>query len=509
LLLRDLLEHNARIHPNRVALSADTEELTYRALRDRMRGHAAVLRAEGIGAGDRVAVLAHNSIAYVEALFGVTCAGAALVPLNHLLIGRELVSILREADVKAVLYSEEFLARVEEIRPSLPGVPCFVRIDDPGVSRRMKDGEPPDDPPVAETEVAQVIYTSDSSGRPRGAMLSHRNLMAASASSALELGLSRNDVFLSCSPLPFLGGTGRLLRFLYVGARVVLHGEFDPEETLRAIERRSVTRVLLTPTMMATILNLPSAGKFNLATLRTVLYGGTAIPVDLLKRAIRFFRCGLVQSYGHVESAGLLTFLHEEDHSLDESAPYMRKLLSVGKEAIGVEVRVVDESGREISPHQVGEIVARGPNVFEGYRNDPKSTAEVLKGGWFHTGDMASIDEEGYVYIVDRRHDTLMVGGIPVSPREIESILSEHPAVREAVAVARPDYTMGEVPVAVVVVREGEKEDSGSILEHCVRNMAPFKVPRAIEFLPALPRNSQGKVLRARLRERIAANRPA
>lgn len=505
MLLPDLLEHNARIHPNRVALSEEEEERTYRELRDRMRVHAAVLRAEGIGAGDRVAVLAHNSIAYVEALFGVTCAGAALVPLNHLLIGRELVSILREADVKAVLYSGEFAGRVEEIRPLLPELPCFVRVDDPGISRRGEGAEPPAPPAVAETDVAQVIYTSDASGRPRGTMLSHRNLTAASASSALELGLSRNDVFLSCYPLPFLGGTGRLLRFLYVGATVVLHREFDPEETLRAIERRSVTRVLLTPTMMATILSLPSAGKFNLSTLRTVLYGGTAIPVDLLKRAIRFFRCGLVQSYGHVETAGILTFLHEEDHSLEEGAPYMRKLMSVGKEAIGVEVRVVDEAGREIAPHQIGEIVARGPNVFAGYRNDPESTALALREGWFHTGDVASIDEEGYLYIVDRKHDTLTVGGIPVSPREIESVLAEHPAVKEAVAVARPDYTMGEVPVAVVVLREGEKEDGASILAHCVRNMAPFKVPETIEFLPALPRNSQGKVLRARLRERIAA----
>jgi long-chain acyl-CoA synthetase len=509
LLLRDLLEHNARTHPSRVALSAADGELTYRELRDRMRCHAAVLRAAGIGAGDRVAVLAHNSIAYVEALFGVACSGAALVPLNYLLIGRELVSILREADVKAVLYSEEFLARVEEIRPSLPEVPCFVRIDDPGITHGGEEVEPPGESPVAETDIAQVIYAGDASGRPRGAMLSHRNLMAAAASSALELGLSRNDVYLSCAPLPFLGGTGRILRFLYVGATVVLHREFDPEEALRTIERRSVTRVLLTPTMMAKILLLPSAGKFNLATLRTVLYGGTAIPVDLLKRAIRFFRCGLVQSYGHVESAGILTFLHEEDHSLDESAPYMRKLMSVGKEAIGTEVRVVDESGREIAPHQVGEIVARGPNVFEGYRNDPESTAGVLKGGWLHTGDVASIDEEGYIYIVDRRHDTLTVGGIPVHPREIESILSEHPAVREAVVVARPDYTMGEVPVAVVVLREGEKEDAGPILAHCAANMASFKVPQTIEFLPALPRNSQGKVLRARLRERIAARRPA
>jgi acyl-CoA synthetase (AMP-forming)/AMP-acid ligase II len=186
----------------------------------------------------------------------------------------------------------------------------------------------------------------------------------------------------------------------------------------------------------------------------------------------------------------------------------MRKLMSVGKEAIGVEVRVVDESGREIAPNQVGEIVARGPNVFEGYWNDPDFTGEILRDGWLRTGDVASIDEEGYIYIVDRRRDTLMVGGIVVYPREIENILCEHPAVKEASVVGRPDYAMGEVPVAVVALREGAKEDPDAILAHCRRNMAPFKVPRSVEFLSVLPRNSMGKVIKVTLRERLAARRP-
>ena len=508
MLIRDILEHNARIHPSRVALSTSEEDLTYRELRDRMRGHAAFLRAAGIGTGDRVSILAHNSVAYVEALFGVTCAGAAFVPLNCLLIGRELVSILGDADVKALLYATEFRPKVEEIRPSLPGISRFVCIDDPGTPW---EGTPPADAPephVGETDVALMIYTSDTSGRPRGAMLSHRNLLAASACSALELGLSRNDIFLSCAPLPYLGGTGRLLRFLYVGATVVVHRGFDPEETLRAIERRSATRVLLTPTMMAQILAFPSAGKFNLATLRTVLYGGKAIPIDLLKNAIRFFRCGLVQSYGQVETAGVLTFLHEEDHSMDESSPYMRKLMSVGKEAIGVKVRVVDESGGEVAVNQVGEIVAYGPNIFEGYWNDPKLTGEVLRDGWLRTGDLASVDEEGYIYIVDRTREGLMVGGIQVYPKEIENILCEHPAVKEAAVVGSPDYTMGEVTAAIVVLHEGEKEDREAILAHCRSNMAPFKVPRSLEFVPTLPRNAVGKVLKAKLRDRLSSRRP-
>jgi len=508
LLIQDILEHNARAHPSRVALVSATEEVPYRDLRNRVGGYAAVLRSGGIGKGDRVAILAQNSILYLEALFAVTRAGAALVPLNHLLIGRELVAILKDADVKALLFTEEFRDRVGEIRPSLPGIGCFVRIDDPELPKRGGDDAPDPSPPVLETDIALVIYDGGISSRARGAMLSHRNLLAASASSALELSLSRNDVFLSCAHLPFLGGTGRLLRFLYVGATIVLQPEFDPEEALRAIERRSVTRVLLTPTMMAQILAFPSAGKFNLSTLRTVLYGGAVIPLDLLKRAIRFFRCGLAQSHGQVETAGILTVLHEEDHSLDESTPYMRKLMSVGKEAIGGEVRVVDEDGREIAPNEVGEIVARGPNVFEGYWNDPALTAKVLRDGWLRTGDVASVDEEGYIYIVDRKRDTVTVEGISISPREIENILCEHPSVKEAAVVPRPDYTMGEVPVAVVVLREGAEGDAEEILGHCRRNMAPFKVPRAIEFVPALPRNAQGKVLKARLRERQASRRP-
>ena len=507
MVIQDVLDHNARTNPAKAAFVTATEEVTYRVLRDRARGYAAVLRSEGIGKGDRVAILAQNSVLYIEALFAVTTAGAAFIPLNPLLIPRELTAILRNADVTALLFTEEFLFRVGQIRSSLPGIRCFVRIDDPALPGRVGD-ESATPPPVMETDPALVIYDGDTSGRPRGAILSHRNLLAASDSAALELSLTRNDVFLSCTSLPFLGGTGRFLRFLYVGATIVLQREFDPEEALRAIERRSVTRVLLTPTMMARILEFPTAGKFNLSTLKTVLYGGEVIPLDLLKRAIRFFRCGFVQSHGQVESAGFLTVLHEEDHSLDESTPYMRKLMSVGKEAIGTEVRVVGDDGREISPNEVGEVVARGPNIFEGYLNDPELTANALRNGWLHTGEVASIDEEGYIYIVDRKRDTMMVEGISVSPREIENVLCEHPSVGEAAVVPRPDYTMGEVPVAVVVLREGSKEDPEEILAHCRRNLAPFKVPRSIEFLPALPRNAQGKVLKSRLRDVQAYRRP-
>jgi acyl-CoA synthetase (AMP-forming)/AMP-acid ligase II len=507
LVLRDILARNARIYPDRTALAMGEEFVTFRELSARVSRRASGLRSLGIEKGDRVAVLMRNSPAYVELLYAVTQIGAVLTPLNELLIARELAAILRHSDAIALVFSEEFRGVVERIRPVVSCVDHFVSFDRhlpegsfPGLMEKVPSGAPPDAVPLSETDIAILIYAAGTSGAPRGAMLSHGNLVSASVSAALELGLSRNDVYLSCTPLPFMAGTGRLLRFQYMGGAIVILPGDEPEEVLRTIERRKITHVLLTPTMMARILDLPSAPRFNLATLKTVLYGGSSIPIELQKRAIRFFRCGLVQSYGQVESAGVLTFLHAEDHSLEESAPYMRKLMSVGHEAIGVDVRVVDESGREVAPNQVGEIVARGPNIFEGYFRDRASTAEVLRNGWLLTGDIASVDEEGYIYVVDRKRDTLMVGGISVYPKEIEEVIAEHPAVKEAAVVGLPDYVFGEVPVAVVALKNGAQADADGILAHCRENMAPFKVPRSVEFIPALPRNSQGKVLKVKLK---------
>lgn len=514
MLLGDLLAHNARIHSGRTAFSSDGQEISYGRLAADVGRTAGALRGLGVRRGDRVAILSRSSLAYVELLFAVPRAGAVFVPLNPLLIARELGEILARSGTRFLLFAPEFEERVNDLRASHPGeiglhclgssrggYPLFP--GDPGPPRAAPDPEPA----PSDREVALQVYTGGSTGRPSGAMLSHRNLLSAAASAALELRLSRNDIFLSCTPLAFIAGSGRLLRFLYAGATILLLHDFDPDEVLRTIERRKATHVLFTPDMMARILSLPSANRYNLSTLRTVVYGGGSIPLDLLRRAIRFFRCGMVQSHGQVESAGVLTFLHPEDHSLDESVPYMRKLTSVGKEAVGVELRVVDGEGRPVGPDQVGEVVARGENIFQGYFEDPASTDDVLRNGWLHTGDVASVDEDGYLYILDRMRDTLMVGGFSVYPREIESVLAEHPDVAEAAVVGRPDYALGEIPVAFVSLREGARSGPEDLLAHCRKNLAPFKTPREISFAAKLPRNSAGKILKAKLREGALARR--
>lgn len=514
MLLSDLLAHNARVRAAETVLSAEGGEVTYAGLRDTAFRLASDLHALGVRKGDRVAVLTRDARTYLETLFAVARIGAVLVPLNPLLIAREHGAILHDSQARFLLFSGGFEAQAREMRSWLPGEAACLCIDgfgsaNPVAAGRPREGSPPPLPEgFSDRDVVLQVYAAGSGGRLQGAMLSHRNLLSACASAAVELGLSRRDVFLSCAPLPFLAGTGRLLRFLYVGGRVVHLDEFDPDSALRTIERRKVTHALFTPSMMARILSAPGAERYNLSTLRMVLYGGAFIPLDLLKRAIRFFRCAMVQSHGKVEASGVLTFLHPEDHSLEEDVPYMRKLTSVGKQAVGVEVRVVDGAGAEVGPDRVGEVVARGENIFQGYYGDPVSTAEVLRNGWLYTGDMASVDEEGYVYLVDRTRDALTVEDIPVDPREIENVLAEHPAVAEAAVVGRPDYAMGEVPVAIVSLRQGAGVDREEILEHCRRNLAPFKVPRAIDFLPRLPKNSAGKVLKAKLRERMLSRSP-
>jgi len=504
MIIRDILEHNARVHPNKIALCAKKEEVTYLELRNRVLRRAAAMQSLGISMGDRVAVLANNTIEFVELFFATVHLGASIVQLHPSFVSREMNIIIQNAGVRGLIYEDDLADKIEDIRPALKDIPGILRMNDPRLIASEGETESVKNlPRFDDHTIALIAYTSGPTGRLRGAMLSNRNLMMASVYSAMELGFSRRDVFLSCATLPYLGGLGRLLRFFHVGATVILQKEFDPIELLRTVERRSVTHVVLTPSMMSRILDTPDARHFNLATLRMVLYGGAWISVDLMRRAISFFRCSLVQSYAHVETTGILTFLHEEDHSMDEGAPYMKKLMSVGKEALGMQVRVIDEDGNEVPTGMVGEVAARGLNVFEGYLNDEEATSKVLRNGWFYTGDLAAIDEDGYIHIVDRKHDSLLVESVNVSLREVESIVAEHPSVKEAAVVGRPDFTMGEVPVAVVVLKEGFEENPEDILEHCRRNMAHFKVPRSIVFLSAFPKNAQGKVTKATIRDRL------
>lgn len=515
LLLRDILSRNARLHPARVAFSFEGTELTWIDFRRKVRVCAGLLRGMGVRRGDRVALLARNTPEYTVILFATTQIGGVIVPVNHLLVAREVLEIISDSDARLLLFASEFHPLINDLRAATGHTMKFASIDGelaegiphlPTLSvgaAELRTGTVP----LVDGDIAMQVYATNPSGKARGALLSHRNLTAAAAAGALELSLTPDDVYLSCHPFPFLAGAGRQMRFLYVGGRIVMLRDFSPVDALRAIERQCVTHAFFTPTMLARILDLPSDRRFNLGTLRIVMYGGAIIPLDLLKKAIRHFGCGFVQLHGSVESSGNMTVLHANDHRLDDDAPYMRKLMSIGKETYGVKVRVLDENRKETPPMTIGEISVSGDTVFSGYYKDADATAAVLSSGWLKTGEVASIDEEGYIYVVDRTRDALMVGGLLVDPREVESVILMHPSVREAAVIGRTDYELGEVPVAIVVLKDGDETDAAAMLDHCRRNMASFKVPAAVEFAPSLPRNAQGKVLKAMLRETPTPNR--
>jgi len=485
------------------------ETITYGELARRAARTAAFLHERGVRPGDRVAVLARNTPRYVESLFAAAQAGGALVPLDHQLVPRELSAILEDAQPRIVLFEAGFEGTVEALRANLPEGATWCSLDRKIPGYPFAGGEKEEaaaGPPAAVNpdDAALIVYGAGPEGEPRGAVLSHRNLLFAAVFAALELSLSRNDIFLSCAPFPFPAGTGRLLRFLLVGATVVF-ADFEPSAVLDAVRRHRATHLLFTPGMLARILDVPGKERFDLSSLRLVIYGGAPVPPDLVRRAMAFFPCGLARAHGQPEAAGVLAFLHPDDHRLaerDEAAA--RRLASVGKEALGVEVRVADDAGRTLPPGEVGELVARGPNVFRGYFRDPALTAQVVRQGWLYTGEAASVDEDGYLFVVERKRDLLVVDGIAVSPRELERVIAACPGVREVAVVGCPDPVRGEVPVAMVVPEPGAPPGEADVVAHCRRNMAPFKVPAAVEFLDALPRNSQGKVLRARLREQAA-----
>ncbi|NIO16890.1 MAG: AMP-binding protein [Deltaproteobacteria bacterium] len=509
MLVGDILEHNARVFPEKEAVVCDDEVLTYRQLKKRVDYLTALFREMGVRRGEPVAVLTRNSPRYVEILFALAGMGAITSPLNFFLLPPELIRILQDLEPRFLFFEKKFVDSVDAIKEYCPYLEKLVCIDGDVsgypplaalMGRGYRSGAAGDF--LDESDVAFISYAGSIGKNPKGAQLTHRNLMCASYFSALELNISRSDVYLSTASLPFLAGAGRMMKFFLPGAKVVIMRIFEPELALKLIEKHRVTQLLLVPQMMAQLASEARKGKHDISSLKKISYSGI-IPVDplLLKEAMSIFHCGFVQSFAQVESSGNISFLNVNEEMGRDDAVGLRRLSSIGKEAVGIRVKVIDSSGVEIVPNMVGELAVRGPTVMKGYYNDPYLTAEKVKNGWLYTGHIASIDEGGYIYVIDRLRDIIIRGGVPVDPAEVEEILLEHGAVDDVSVISKPDYECGEVPVAIVVLKEGATIEKSEILAYARSNMAPFKVPASIEYTESLPRNSQGKILKARIKE--------
>jgi len=494
--LLDLLQRSTEKFVTRTALISGDRSLTYGELWEVVRRLGVGFRRLGVEPGERVGLMLPNVPEFVQVYFGILAAQGTVVPLNVLYKGEEVRYILEDAAIRRIISGRMFLPVIQAARERLTHPLQVVLVDGDGdgdswiTSAHDLLRETGETAAPAPHEVAVCLYTSGTTGRPKGALLSHENLLSNMSAFRQIAPCDQRDVFLCVLPLFHSYGATVLMLFpLDIGAAIVLEPRFIPDQTMRVMAERGVTVFAAVPSMYALWAQLPPLS-VDLSRVRFAISGGAPLPLETLRRFEERYGILIYEGYGLTEAAPVLT----ENPLLGP-----RKVGSVGKPLPGIELKVLDEEGREVLDGAVGEIIARGSNIMLGYLNRPDATAEVLKDGWLRTGDLGRRDDDGYFYIVDRKKDLIIVGGLNVYPREVEEVLAAHPAVAEAVVIGVPDATRGEAPKAYVVLRAGASCARQELLRFARERLAPFKIPRDLEFCETLPRTISGKILRQQL----------
>ena len=494
-----LVEARGR-HGDRTAVRLDDTQVTYAQLDDASARVAGLLRDRGVSPGDRVGIMLPNVPYFPIVYYGILRAGGVVVPMNILLKGREVAFYLGDPDAKVLFAWGDVAAPAQEGAREAGAEVVVVR---PGEFEELLAGTEPATE-VAERaaqDTAVILYTSGTTGQPKGAELTHGNLRRNVDIAATRLaGVHEEDVVLGALPLfHSFGQTCSMNAAVRVGACLDMIPRFDPGKALEIIERDGVTVFQGVPTMYHALLNHPERERYDTSRLRLCMSGGAALPVEVLRGFEEAFRCKVLEGYGLSETSPVASFNHPDRD---------RKPGSIGTPIEGVEMKVFDDKDNEVPQGEVGEIVIRGHNVMKGYWKRPDATAEVMRGGWFHTGDMAYVDEDGYFFIVDRKKDMIIRGGYNVYPREIEEVLYEHPAVSEAAVVGVPDEKMGEEVGAAVALKAGEDVDADELRDFVKQRVAAYKYPRRIWFVDELPKGPTGKILKREIEvpERVRAD---
>ncbi|MFQ5381793.1 MAG: long-chain fatty acid--CoA ligase [Dehalococcoidia bacterium] len=510
MLVHEILDHAARLYADRTAILDIDTELTYREARDRSCRLAAGLLDLGLKPGENIGILANNSHRYWETYFAASYAGLALAPLNIRLSGPELEFILGDGEIRALLVGKEYRDLVDSFRSKLPQLAHLVAVDgetggeytsfEELVSRSAPLASPARD--WSEDDMLNLCYTGGTTGLPKGVMLSQRNVTSNALHAVIYGEFTERDTWLHVAPMFHLADAWACYSVTMVGGTHAFVPGFAPQSTLEAIQRCKVTKTILVPTMINFLVNFPGARDYDVSSLETVLFGASPMPVDRLLEAVKVFGPKLAQAYGMTETAPLLTGMKKEWTAFDGSPEDTRRLASCGREVPGVRLWVAGEDGTELPVGEVGEIVASGPNVMSGYWQRPEETAVALRGGVMHTGDLASMDKDGYVFIVDRAKDMIISGGENVFSTEVENALYEHPEVLEAAVIGVPDEQWGEAVLAVVVPKDGTQPDEQGIIEHCRGLIAGYKCPKQVVFRSdPLPKSGPGKILKTELRK--------
>jgi acyl-CoA synthetase (AMP-forming)/AMP-acid ligase II len=475
----------ARYFPERIALSANGARSTFRELHDRVGGIAAALRKHGFKAGDRLALLLPNEPAYIQLVYACAWLGVTAVPLNTRLSAKEIDGILDDAKPRGL------------IRHSLLAVPTaqvswqLVLDQDP---LDLQSGSIPD--PIYDPHaILALIYTSGTTGRPKGVEIRHANILENVYHTNFWFPLEEGAVHLHAAPIFHIADFPFMFAAPAFGACQVTIPKFSPESFCETVQRERVTHTVLVPTMINMLTQSPELQKYDLSTLRHLGYGGSPMAPELVHHTRQVLpKIKLVQVYG-LSEAGFLTGLRDDEHTED-------KLASCGRPGAGIDVRVVDPTGKEVETEQTGELVARGANIMRGYWNNPDETIDAFRNGFFRTGDVGYRDANGYFYILDRLKEVIVTGGENVYSGEVEAVISTHPAVLEVAVFGIPDPRWGEMVKARVVLKPGKTLTADELIAHCRRSLANFKVPRSIEFSETeLPKSGSGKILKRVLRD--------
>jgi long-chain acyl-CoA synthetase len=485
--LAGIMTASARRRPDHVAVKLDDAEVTYSLLDEGSARIAGVLRDRGIGPGDRVGVMLPNVPYFPVVYYGIVRAGAVVVPMNVLLKAREVGYYLEDSGAKLLFAWHGFAEAAAGGAQKAGGIEVISVA--PGEFEQLAVAAEPvrELAEVDAGDTAVILYTSGTTGQPKGAELTHANLARNAALSVAGHEIGDDDVLFGGLPLfHSFGQTCCMNAAVYAGATLTLLARFDPAKALEVIQRDGVTHFAGVPTMHAALLHHPGREGYDTSSLRRIISGGASLPGEVLRGVEEAFGVIILEGYGLSETSPVASF-----NKVDK-----RRVGSIGLPIEGVEMRVVDDDDNEVPTGEVGEIVIRGHNIMKGYLGRPDATAEAIRDGWFHSGDMGRVDEDGFFYIVDRKKDLIIRGGYNVYPREVEEVLYEHPAVREAAVIAVPDEEWGEEVGAAVVLKEGEHVDAEALRAFVKEQVASYKYPRRLWFVEELPKGPTGKLLK-------------